>query len=387
MATAETGILPKSDNLRKLKGFDTLSKLRQGYTVTDIERETLHSLASGAEAEAKSVDTEIARLRALVLELEKLRKSGGLHKLAEPDTFSKLLQGHTVTEVEKGTLHSLASGAEAEAKLVDTEIARLRALILELEYSRESLLKAARQARSLVAPIRKLPPEILGEIFCLAHSCINFFHSRFHAMLAVPIGNICWSWHNIAIGTPKLWSCITITMKRGLPPRALQRLEEILELSGNVLLDLTVETSEWPASSKQMASSAAFPVIHKHSQRCKHLTLDGHIHFVLQFFRIGPSPHSFNSESGTLSPQLPSLRSLELDIVADEDPGPGHALMVLHIPSASAQNLRNLSIMNTYNYQGGLASDLPWRQLDTLMFGVRHLSEFFDALSNATSLT
>jgi hypothetical protein len=191
MATAETGILPKSDNLRKLKGFDTLSKLRQGYTVTDIERETLHSLASGAEAEAKSVDTEIARLRALVLELEKLRKSGGLHKLAEPDTFSKLLQGHTVTEVEKGTLHSLASGAEAEAKLVDTEIARLRALILELEYSRESLLKAARQARSLVAPIRKLPPEILGEIFCLAHSCINFFHSRFHAMLADFVGNIC----------------------------------------------------------------------------------------------------------------------------------------------------------------------------------------------------
>jgi hypothetical protein len=176
-------------------------------------------------------------------------------------------------------------------------------------------------------------------------------------------------------------------MQRGLPPRALQRLEEILELSGNVLLDLTVVTcDEWPASSpKKMPSSAVFPVIHKHSQRCKHLTLDGHLHFVLQFFKVGPIPHSFNSESGTLSPQFPSLRSLELDIFADKDTEP--ALMVLHIPSASAPNLRNLCIMNAYYYDGDLAFDLPWRQLDTLMFGVRHLSEFFDALSDATSLT
>jgi hypothetical protein len=80
-------------------------------------------------------------------------KSDNLHKLEGFDTLSKLRRGYKVTDVEKKTLPNLTSGTEAEVKLVDTEIAPLRALILKLEHSRDSLLKAAREARSLVAPI------------------------------------------------------------------------------------------------------------------------------------------------------------------------------------------------------------------------------------------
>jgi hypothetical protein len=322
-----------------------------------------------------------------------LPKSDNLCKLEEFDTLSKLRQGYKVTDVEKETLHSLASGVEAEAKVVDTEIARLRGLIVELEHSRDSLLKAASRARSLVAPIRKLPPEILGEIFFLTDaSTIYFCDDRLppgpafgQDMWKVLTTKVCSSWRDIALSTRKIWSCISMTMQHGLPPRALQRLEEVLELSGNVPLDLTVKTSGLfqPSDLEQLTSSAVFPVIQKHSHRWQHLTLEGPVGLIVRFFRIDLSSHSFNSESGTLSPQLPSLCSLELLI---EEPQ-GHPAMMLHISSTSAPNLRNVSvIMNEYDEHGGLSFDLPWRQLNTLRYGVRQLSEFFRALSQSTSL-
>jgi hypothetical protein len=313
-------------------------------------------------------------------------KSDNLCRLEEFDTLSKLRRGYKVTDIEKESLLTLASGAEAEARSVDMEIARLRALVPELEQTRDSLLKAASRARSLTAPIRKLPPEILVEIFFLTYSSVHFTDSWPNAGYEIPTvlaGNVCSLWQDIAISTPKLWSCITISIGQGLPRRALQRFKEVLELSGNVLLDLTVKTPMWITEPEQMPFSALFPVIQKHSQRWKHLTLYGHPYLVPQFLN---NPHSFNSESSTLSLQLPSLYSLEINISADEEfvvPAP----MALHIPSASAPNLRNVSIRRTYDHHGGLSFDLPWRQLDSLMFGVRSLSEFFNALSKSTSVT
>jgi hypothetical protein len=315
-----------------------------------------------------------------------LPKSDNLHRLEEFDLRCKLRQGYKVTDAaEMEALHSLASGAEVEAMAIDTEIARLRTLILGLEYSRDSLLKAASEAKSLIAPVRKLPPEILAEIFLLTYSSIRFSGTAGHGM---PAAKVCYSWHHIAISTNKLWSCITITLEHGLPPLTLQRLQEVLELSGNTLLDLTLDNfaDHELTLSEQMKSSEVFLVIHKHSQRCKYLTLQGLLSLVLQFFRIDASPQPFNSESGTLLPQLHSLYSLELDIEDNPDPEEV-AQMVLRIPFTSAPKLRNVSILRTFTHHEGISFELPWRQLDTLMFGARRLSEFFNALLESITVT
>jgi hypothetical protein len=313
-----------------------------------------------------------------------LPKSDILRQLEEFDTLSKLREGYKVTDVEKETLLTLASGAEAEARVADRKIARFHAVSL-LEHSRDSLLKAASQARSLVAPIRKLPLEILGEIFFLTYSSIDLSDTAGLSTLpTVLAGNVCSSWRGVAISTRKLWSCITITMEHGLPPRAIQYLKEVLKLSGNLLLDLTVTVPclGWFTWSEQMTSTAVFPVICKHSQRCKHLTLNGPIYLVVHFFKINLTSRSPNSES--FSPQLPSLCSLEITMSEVEHVAP----TVFHISSASAPNLRKVSITRpTYDHQEGLSFDFPWSQLDTLVLGVRYLSEFFDALSKSTSLT
>jgi hypothetical protein len=318
-----------------------------------------------------------------------LAKLDNLRKLEDFDTLSKLRQGYKVTDIEKESLLTLLSGVETDVGLVDTEVARLRAAILELKSPRASLVKAAGNARSLADSLRKLPLEILAEIFFLTYSSINFHDGRKrdssiadHDMPIVLTGNVCSSWRNIAISTPKLWSSITITMNReDLPPWALQRLQKVLELSGNVLLDLTVRILRLPRTIESLASTAVFPLIHKHSRRCKQLVIRGHIDHLDEFFRTDLSAHSFNSESGALSLQLPSLRNLFLSII-------NHATQEgsrkLDISSTSAPNLRLVSIKKLHYYPRRLSVELPWGQLDTLLFGVDHLSELFNALSRST---
>jgi hypothetical protein len=313
--------------------------------------------------------------------------SDNFRQLEEFETLSKLRQAYKVTDVEKATLLKLASGAEAEASSVDTEITRLRAVLLKLENTRASLLKAANQARSLVAPIRKLPPEILVEIFFLASSSIHFSGPSSsiadRAMSTGLPGKVCSSWRDIAISTRKLWSSITITVDhQDLPQWALQRLEEVLELSGNALLDLTVKIRR---TRGRLASTAVFTLIHKHSRRWKHLTVEGASYHLGQFFRTDLSADSFNSEPGTLSLQLPSLSRLDLLTVDtaenDEDS------RELCISSTSAPNLCYVSTRRAYLFSRRLLVDLPWEQLDTLMLDVDHLFEFFNALSKSTSVT
>jgi hypothetical protein len=310
--------------------------------------------------------------------------SENFRKLEEFYTLSKLRQGYKVMDVEKQTLLTLASGAEAEARLVDTVIAGPRTSLLELYHSRELLLGAASQARSLVAPIRKLPPEILAEIFILAHSDSIYFSYKgwWSPSLAVITGKICALWRHVAISTPKLWTCITYALlHKDFPRQVVQRLGEVLELSGNVLLDITVKC---PYSRRCPAGH----LILQHSQRWKSLVLEGHSSFFARCFRGGlDSATSSRSGPATVlsSLQVPSLSILKLlpSMASNNRQAVRHS--PVHIPSASAPNLREVTIGGV-NYEG-ISYDLPWGQLDTLQFGVsRHLAEFFDMMSKSTSV-
>ena len=63
---------------------------------------------------------------------------------------------------------SKAEDAEREILAFDTEIRRLQALTRELQAHRQSLADYAEQQRSLVAPVRRVPTEVMENIFLLA---------------------------------------------------------------------------------------------------------------------------------------------------------------------------------------------------------------------------
>jgi hypothetical protein len=86
---------------------------------------------------------------------------------------------------------------------VESQIARLKALLDELEHRRVPLLK--REINRRFPPILRLPPELSSQIFIAA-----FPENSWQSATPLLFGKICSTWRRIAWSTPRLWSTISL---------------------------------------------------------------------------------------------------------------------------------------------------------------------------------
>lgn len=116
-----------------------------------------------------------------------------------------------------------AAQDEAKALLLHAEhdVKRLDRAIIPVD--KPSALKSYRMERMraiqniqsfrmVIAPHRKLPPEILAEVF---HYCINPQIKVRSRPFAVPLDFVCSKWRQVALGTPDLWNNSTLTTEIG----------------------------------------------------------------------------------------------------------------------------------------------------------------------------
>ena len=89
--------------------------------------------------------------------------------------------------------------AEQQAHTLASEIDRLLSLAQELSAHRQRLLDFAAQQRAIITPVRRLPDEILEQIFRLACAGVVFTYPLSKPMLtAVAISHVCHRWRTIA---------------------------------------------------------------------------------------------------------------------------------------------------------------------------------------------
>ncbi|THU78885.1 hypothetical protein K435DRAFT_699140, partial [Dendrothele bispora CBS 962.96] len=106
-------------------------------------------------------------------------------------------------------VNSLLHDAEKDLDDYDTEIARLETAISILKHKRARLEGHIARFRSLLSPIRRLPPEILGLIFLLRceETGNNFTFAQHYIHLpAVVLSQVCTDWRKVASNTPSIWS-------------------------------------------------------------------------------------------------------------------------------------------------------------------------------------
>ncbi|KAK7470170.1 hypothetical protein VKT23_001608 [Stygiomarasmius scandens] len=122
--------------------------------------------------------------------------------------------------------------AEAEKDILDydQDITSLRELLLTLEKKRDNLKKYISHSKSYcLSIIRRLPTEIMAEIFLLSH-CQDWYENvecgwRYLStrppilpLTPLRLGRVCKLWHTIARGTPRLWSMFSVIITRGYHP-------------------------------------------------------------------------------------------------------------------------------------------------------------------------
>ena len=91
---------------------------------------------------------------------------------------------------------------------LDDDISHVQMLLDELRRKRELLPKFITEHNAILTPIRRLPAEILAEIFVL---CMNSDISSFAPTQSpLLVGQVCKVWRQVALSTQTLWSSIVM---------------------------------------------------------------------------------------------------------------------------------------------------------------------------------
>ncbi|KAJ7467056.1 hypothetical protein FB451DRAFT_1484062 [Mycena latifolia] len=135
---------------------------------------------------------------------------------------------------------------------LDGEIADMQNAIDKLKQQRESLVAYVEGHKALISPVRRLPLDIIQEIFM---ACLPTHRNCVMSASEAPVllGRICSSWRAISLSTPRLWARLHIVEPQrswdsdssAFKEKVAQRLETTktwLGRSGRCPLSISLET-------------------------------------------------------------------------------------------------------------------------------------------------
>ncbi|KIK69479.1 hypothetical protein GYMLUDRAFT_152207, partial [Collybiopsis luxurians FD-317 M1] len=111
-------------------------------------------------------------------------------------------------KIETSSILSIVAEAERDLLAYDKEIQRLEDTTRQLTSLRARLTRFRDEHRSLLSPIRKLPAEVLGEIFsfaCLESGYALKLTRFFTKAVTMSLSQVCSAWRSIAVSSPRLW--------------------------------------------------------------------------------------------------------------------------------------------------------------------------------------
>ncbi|KAK6977619.1 hypothetical protein R3P38DRAFT_3123867, partial [Favolaschia claudopus] len=98
-----------------------------------------------------------------------------------------------------------------QISLLDDEIALLQKAIDKLRQQRSRLSSYVTAHKVLISPTRRLPPDIIAEIFL---ACLPTHRNCVMSATEAPVllGRICSSWRVLSLATPRLWATLHIVV-------------------------------------------------------------------------------------------------------------------------------------------------------------------------------
>ncbi|KAJ6485409.1 hypothetical protein C8R47DRAFT_538296 [Mycena vitilis] len=255
-----------------------------------------------------------------LLHVEIVREQASALDSSSVDQLKPHLETNYVsTEDElKDIKQYIARGGEIAAelfKLIDADRHRLIS-----SYGRMAALnELMRPYFALASPFRRMPPEILQEIF---EACIPTRHFPIMDASCAPLllGRVCRAWRAISLSTPVLWSAVHLVLKRNPTEEAAEKLRVWLQRSGDSPLSISIVSVY---GSDEPDSGSIVDIIRTHSRRLRalvmssgsaaHLILSNPPDFaVLEVLHIlGHSPSTDSQDLQWLS-KIPNLHDLAL---------------------------------------------------------------------------
>ncbi|KAJ7160048.1 hypothetical protein C8R46DRAFT_1106833 [Mycena filopes] len=192
------------------------------------------------------------------------------------------------TDEDIPVIKALLAEPALRLKHLDDEIAQLRKAIDKLAEERTSLVAYIEGHEALVSPVRRLPLDVIQEIFlACAPSHRNCVMSASEA--PVLLTRVCSSWRAIAFSTPRLWARIHIVEPQrfqggdldSIEAKAAQRFEVLqawLGRSGNCPLSISLiaapeDTEFMPAVASPSPTKPFLQALVPFARRWQHVEL------------------------------------------------------------------------------------------------------------------
>ncbi|KAK7469060.1 hypothetical protein VKT23_003553 [Stygiomarasmius scandens] len=168
-----------------------------------------------------------------------------IERVCPPTIHIQLRSMYQPSETEATRVKNAIDDIENDLDRFDAEIASLTKTLDELKRRKEELMSVRDNFRALTAPVRKLPTEILLDIFsllCVNRPGLSIVTVNGENVVSLPtleLARTCSHWRNITLSHPILWSNIAID----LAPRT-SNVKDLLNLyfvrSRPALLSLSV---------------------------------------------------------------------------------------------------------------------------------------------------
>ncbi|KAJ7615644.1 hypothetical protein DFH06DRAFT_1239694 [Mycena polygramma] len=128
--------------------------------------------------------------------------------------FTRLRTGNEVPlDSEIPLVREAISSAEDRLNTLETQIRNLEVALSTLVQRRDETREELHEHRAILHPVRRVPPELVCDIFALALDDPDAPNNPFHAFGYAPpwyLAQICRSWRHWAAAYPRLWNHITI---------------------------------------------------------------------------------------------------------------------------------------------------------------------------------
>ncbi|KAE9404640.1 hypothetical protein BT96DRAFT_877543 [Gymnopus androsaceus JB14] len=125
--------------------------------------------------------------------------------------ISHLLRSHYVLNSSDTEISQFLLDAEAEIRDLDAQSSRLQSALTLIHTKREMVKSEMEKYKPLLAPVRRIPNEILNHIFVLyAQLQRNEFTSYGWSFPGLSVALVCRRWRDVALGCARLWSSLLV---------------------------------------------------------------------------------------------------------------------------------------------------------------------------------
>lgn len=257
----------------------------------------------------------------------------------------------------------LLANAEDEIRRCADEASRLRVQIVALENRGHELKQFVDTCKATLAPIRKLPPEVLLLVFAAVASHLDLTKEFRHVTRVdcpgFALGAVCSYWRSLVLQTPSLWSTFRVhIMEPRFTPSARQSLRRNVEW-------ITERSKQHPIRFSYFAGDTTLNLFREFlaplSDRWQHICLD-----------ILYGSHWSEIEDFLSETSFPLLQSAELETLYE---------------GTTADLFVNAPYLRRFSFLGFDGIRVPWHQLESFTVTSGYFPDFTRICHSLTQLT